>query len=220
MAADGDQLQAFLDQDLGVDLFQLRFARAAVGQEVHRQVVDFLQVAIDDPPALGGLGDVRGAEAHLDDIRAAAKGLEDVLDRMGQRGGGFADGGETLGLKPGVIEPGVGDGHAGLQADGGQKAKLVGRVGVILDGAVDVDDAEDSRIHFCPRACAALIGTHRALRMPRLWTLFPAENRRSAMALLESTPSPLLRTWLMMVREAWIFSDWGFSVGGSGPIPP
>ena len=92
---------------------------------------------------LAGLGDVGIAQAHLDDIRAAAQGLQNVLDRVGQGGGGFADGGQALGLQAGLIELGVGDGHAGLQADGGQQAKLIGGVGVILDGAVDVDDADD-----------------------------------------------------------------------------
>src|SRR5947199_6866247 len=51
----------------------------------------------------------------------------------------------------------------------------------------------------------ALIGTHRAERIPRSWTLLPLLNRWSLMALLESTPSPVVMTWLMIVREAWIF---------------
>src|SRR5687768_9718880 len=51
----------------------------------------------------------------------------------------------------------------------------------------------------------ALIGTHRAERIPRLWTLLPLLNRWSAIALLLSTPWPLSSTWLMIVREAWIF---------------
>jgi hypothetical protein len=40
----------------------------------------------------------------------------------------------------------------------------------------------------------ALIGTHRAERMPRLWTLLPLLKRWSAMALVESTPSPFWMT--------------------------
>src|SRR4051794_30321076 len=50
----------------------------------------------------------------------------------------------------------------------------------------------------------ALIGAHRAERMPRLWTLLPLLKRWSAIALVDSTPSPFWMTWLMIVREAWI----------------
>src|SRR5678815_1340824 len=55
-----------------------------------------------------------------------------------------------------------------------------------------------------PLSFRALIGTHSAERMPRLWTLLPLLKRWSAIALLESTPSVFLITWLMIVREAWI----------------
>ena len=82
-------------------------------------------------------------EAHLHDVRAAAQRLQDVLDRVRQRSGRFADGGQALGLEALLVELGVLNRHARLQADRGEQAQLVGGVGVILHGAVDVDHADD-----------------------------------------------------------------------------
>ncbi len=94
----GHEFQTFFNQDLGIDLLHFRFARTAVGEKIHRKVINFLQIAIDDSPTLGGLREISTSEAHLDDIRAAAKRLQNVLDRVGERGRCFTDGGQTLGL--------------------------------------------------------------------------------------------------------------------------
>ena len=42
----GDKLQAFVDQLFGIHVFQTRFARPAVGQQVHREVINFFEVSI------------------------------------------------------------------------------------------------------------------------------------------------------------------------------
>ena len=54
------QLQALVRDRVDVDQLQPRLALLAVGQQVHRQVVDLVEVALDDAPALAGLGDVAG----------------------------------------------------------------------------------------------------------------------------------------------------------------
>src|SRR2546423_9218259 len=59
-----------------------------------------------------------------------------------------------------------------------------------------------------PLSLRALIGTHSAERMPRLCTLLPLLKRWSAIALVDSTPSPFWITWLMIVRDAWILGGW------------
>src|SRR5690349_1447412 len=63
---------------------------------------------------------------------------------MGQRGDGFAGGGETFALHIFLEEASVFDGHAGDVADGGEEAELVLGVGEIRDEGVNVDDAKDA----------------------------------------------------------------------------
>ncbi len=110
-----DQLHALIDEHLRIHQLELGFAALAVGQQVHRQIEDLVEVAIDDPPSLAGLNEIVALETHLHHIGPSAKGLENVLDRMRQRRGGFTDGGESLGGKAGLIKLGVLDGHARLQ---------------------------------------------------------------------------------------------------------
>ena len=66
---------------------------------------------------------------HPDDgarFAAAAQGLEDVFDRVGEGGGGFADGGHALGLQLILVEFRVLDREARLHANSGEQAELVG----------------------------------------------------------------------------------------------
>ena len=91
------------------------------------------------------------AEAHLDQVAAAADALQDVLDVVRERGDGLPDGRQPLGLDHRRVVAGVFDGERGLVPDGDHQLQVVlgeFRRAALLDHllrrgrGVDVDRAD------------------------------------------------------------------------------
>jgi len=69
--------------------------------------------------------------------------LQDILDAVRQRGGGFTHRGKPLGLQALLKQLAVLNPQSGLQTNGGQQSQLIRCVGVVLHRTVDVDDPDD-----------------------------------------------------------------------------
>ncbi len=138
-----DEFEAFVEDVGEVGHFHGGEARLGVGEHVHGEALDFIEVALEHFPAGLDVVEVGFSEAELDDVGPAGDSLEDVLDGVGEGSDGFAGGGEAFLLDGFLVEAGVFDGHAGDLADGGEHAELVLGVGEVGDEGVDIDDAED-----------------------------------------------------------------------------
>ena len=103
---------------------------------------------------------------------------------------------QALGLDFLGVRVGVGEGQPRVAGQGVEERELLGREGVVGDGRVHVDRAENLAAELDEVTKSRADGENCLRCRPCL--------ARSFMAFEERTPSACLRAWLRMVREMWM----------------